>query len=69
MRRVKREQLTKRLADVGRRRSEAMAAKRDASEELATLIPEAHRAGIGVAEIVKLTGVSKRGVYDFLEAE
>lgn len=46
-----------------------MAAKRDASEELATLIPEAHRAGIGVAEIVKLTGVSKRGVYDFLEAE
>lgn len=67
--RVRRDQLTKRLADVGRKRAEAMEAKREASEELATLIPQAHRAGVGVTEIVKLTGVSKRGVYDFLEGK
>jgi hypothetical protein len=66
---MRRDQLAERLAEIGQRRANAMAAKREASEELAKLIPQAHRAGIGVAEIVKLTGVSKRGVYDFLEGK
>jgi len=42
-----------------------MAAKAEASEELVSLIPRAIRAGIGPAEIERLTGVSKQGVRDF----
>jgi hypothetical protein len=44
-----------------------MEAKREASQELAELIPLARRAGIGVTELVRLSGMSPRGVYDILE--
>jgi DNA invertase Pin-like site-specific DNA recombinase len=64
-----RDRLAERLSAVGTRRTEAMEAKRQASEELAQLVPQAHAAGIPVAEIVRRTGLSRRGVYDFLEGK
>lgn len=62
-----REEIAAGIARAGRRRTRAMEAKRDASAELAELIPLARRAGIGVTEIVRLSGMSPRGVYDILE--
>jgi hypothetical protein len=64
-----RDKLAERLSTVGKRRTDAMAAKREASDELARLVPQAHHAGIPVAEIVRRTGLSRRGVYDFLEGK
>jgi hypothetical protein len=57
--------LRAKLADAGVRRQAAVAAKKQASDELAALIPRAVKAGITPAEIRRLTGVSKQGVYDF----
>jgi len=62
-----REEIAARIARAGRRRTRAMETKREASQELAELIPIARRAGIGVTEIVRLSGMSPRGVYDMLE--
>jgi hypothetical protein len=62
-----RDEIAARIARAGRRRARAMQAKREASEELAGLILLARRAGMGVTEIVKLSGMSPRGVYDMLE--
>jgi hypothetical protein len=62
-----RDEIASRIARAGRRRTRAMEAKRDASQELAELIPLARRAGIGVTEIVRLSGMSPRGVYDMIE--
>jgi len=62
-----RDEIAARIARAGRRRTRAMEAKREASQELADLIPLARRAGIGVTEIVRLSGMSPRGVYDMLE--
>ncbi len=64
-----RDEIAARIARAGRRRTKAMEAKRDASAELAELIPLARRAGIGVTEIVRLSGMSPRGVYDMLERQ
>jgi hypothetical protein len=64
-----RDEIAARIARAGRRRTRAMEAKRDASAELAELIPLARRAGIGVTEIVRLSGMSPRGVYDMLERQ
>lgn len=63
---VDREQHIARLTEAGKRRRRAMDAKRKASEEIAAMIPAAHRAGVGVSEIAKLTGMSRRAVYDIL---
>jgi hypothetical protein len=62
-----RDEIAARIARAGKRRTRAMETKRDASQELAELIPLARQAGIGVTEIVKLSGMSYRGVYDVLE--
>jgi hypothetical protein len=64
-----RDEIAARVARAGRRRTRAMEAKREASHELAELIPLARRAGIGVTEIVRLSGMSPRGVYDMLERD
>lgn len=61
-----RDELAKRLADAGQRRTAAMDSKRKASEEIVELVPLARRAGMGVTEIVRLTGMSPRAVYDIL---
>jgi hypothetical protein len=61
--------LRTKLADAGARRSAALAAKREASAELAELIPRAVRAGLRPSEIQRLTGVSKQGVRDFMRAK
>lgn len=64
---MNRDEIAARIARAGRRRQRAMQAKREASEDLAELIPLARRAGIGVTEIVRLSGMSPRGVYDVLD--
>jgi hypothetical protein len=61
--------LRAKLADVGSRRQAAVAAKAKASEELASLIPRAVKAGIAPIEIQRLTGVSKQGVRDFTQRQ
>jgi hypothetical protein len=64
-----RDEIAARIPRAGRRRTRAMEAKRDASAELAELIPLARKAGIGVTEIVRLSGMSPRGVYDMVERQ
>jgi hypothetical protein len=64
-----RDEIADRIARAGKRRTRAMETKRDASADLAQLIPLARQAGIGVTEIVKLSGMSYRGVYDVLERQ
>lgn len=66
---MSRNQIASRLADAGRRRAEAIQARDDASQEIAKLIPRAQRAGIGVTEIARLTGLSRRAVYDLIGDE
>lgn len=63
---MKRDEIVRRLADAGQRRTAAMESKREASAEIAELVPLARRAGMGVTEIVRLTGMSPRAVYDIL---
>ena len=69
MQSMSRDKLAERLAEVGQRRTAAVAAKREASNELAQLVPQAHRAGISIAEIVRLTGLSRQGVYFLLREQ
>jgi len=59
------EELRARLADVGMRRKAALAAKQEASLELAALVPSAVKAGLSPSEIARLTGLSRQGVRDF----
>jgi hypothetical protein len=59
------DKLRAQLAEVGARRTAAVEEKRAASAALEELIPRAIEAGIGPAEIVRLTGVSKQGVQNF----
>jgi len=66
---MSRDKLAGRLAEVGQRRTVAAAAKREASDELSRLVPQAHRAGITIAEIVRLTGLSRQGVYFLLREQ
>ena len=63
-----RDEIAKRLQEVGKRRTAALQAKNTASAEIAPLIVAAKNAGIGTNEIVRLSGVSKQGVYKFLRA-
>jgi hypothetical protein len=64
-----RDEIAARITRAGKRRTRAMETKRDASQQLAELIPLAREAGIGVTEIVKLSGMSYRGVYDMIERQ
>jgi DNA invertase Pin-like site-specific DNA recombinase len=63
---VSREKLTAQLAEAGREREQAIEARRAATRRIAGLIPSAYRAGIGVTEIARLTGMTNRAVYDVL---
>ncbi|HST33038.1 MAG TPA: hypothetical protein VLJ80_05900 [Solirubrobacteraceae bacterium] len=62
---AKAENLRTQLVAVGKRRREAVEAKRATSHELAALIPRAVKAGIGPSELARLTGLSRQGVRDF----
>ena len=62
----RRDELTAQLAEAGQERSQAIDARRAASRRIAGLIPRAYKAGIGVTEITRLTGMSHRAVYDVL---
>jgi DNA invertase Pin-like site-specific DNA recombinase len=63
---MSREKLTAQLAEAGRERKQANEARSAATKRIAGLIPRAYRAGIGVTEIARLTGMSNRAVYDVL---
>jgi hypothetical protein len=63
---VSREKLTAQLADAGRERAQMMEARHAITRRIGELIPAAYRAGIGVTEITRLTGMSRRAVYDVL---
>jgi len=62
---MKADDLRAKLADVGARRKAALDAKREASHELAALVPLAVKAGLSPSEIARLTGLSRQGVRDF----
>lgn len=62
----RRDALTAQLAEAGEQRTAAIEARRAASKRIAELIPRAYRAGIGVTEMTRLTGMSHRAVYDVL---
>jgi hypothetical protein len=64
---MKREDIVSRLVKTGEQRVAAMEARQAATEAFAKLIPLAYRAGIGVTEITRLTGLSRRSVYDVLD--
>jgi hypothetical protein len=63
---VSREELTAQLTEAGRERAAAIEARRAASQRIAALIPRAYRAGIGVTEMARLTGMTNRAIYDVL---
>lgn len=63
---MSRDKLVEQLAEAGRDRTAAIEARRAASRRITDLIPRAYRAGIGVTEITRLTGMSHRAVYDVL---
>lgn len=56
------------LAEAGQRRSDAEAARADAMADIYDLVPRARAAGIGVSDIRDLTGLSRRAIYNILEA-
>ena len=64
---MKRDEITARLVKAGEQRAAALDARQAAADEFAKLIPLAHRAGIGATEITRLTGLSRRAVYDVLD--
>jgi hypothetical protein len=64
---MKREEIVAQLVRTGEQRVAAMEARRAATDAFARLIPLAYRAGIGVTEITRLTGLSRRSVYDVLD--
>lgn len=56
------------LEAVGQERSEAIAARRAASERLAFLIPRALLAGASVSEIARRVSISRMAVHNVLKA-
>jgi DNA-binding phage protein len=65
---MKREDIAAQLVRTAEQRVAAMEARQAATEAFAKLIPLAYRAGIGVTEIARLTGLSRRSVYDALDS-
>ena len=63
---MSREKLTEQLAQAGREREKVNDARHALTRRIGELIPRAYRAGIGVTEITRLTGMSRRAVYDVL---
>ncbi len=63
---MSRDKLAAQLAEAGAERARAIEARSAATKRIASLIPRAYRAGIGVTEIGRLTGMTNRAVYDVL---
>ena len=63
---MSREKLAAALVDAGREREQINEARHAITQRIADLIPRAYRAGIGVTEITRLAGMSRRAVYDVL---
>jgi hypothetical protein len=63
---MKREEIAAQLVKTGEQRIAAMEARHAATDAFAKLIPLAYRAGIGVTEMTRLTGLTRRSVYDVL---
>jgi predicted DNA-binding protein YlxM (UPF0122 family) len=56
-----------RLQALGERRAQWLEVQQEVSRELERDVPAAHRDGVPVSEIARLTGLSRQGVYDLLE--
>jgi hypothetical protein len=57
------------LERVGELRRQALRLRRETSAQLKMLIPRARAAGVPVAEISRLTGLTRAGVYEFLDTK
>jgi hypothetical protein len=64
---MKRDEIAAQLVKTAAERAAAMEARQAATAAFAKLIPLAYKAGIGVTEITRLTGLSRRSVYDVLD--
>lgn len=58
--------IIRRIKSAARKRENADAAKREATEELRRYCKEARDAGIPVTRIASEAGLSRQGVYDLL---
>jgi hypothetical protein len=56
-----------RLAKLGGKRAVMEGIQKETSTELPALVTEAKAAGIPIAEIARLVGLSRQGVYDLLD--
>jgi hypothetical protein len=65
---VSADELRAELQQLGKRRREALRVRKETSERLKVLIPLARDAGVAVTEIAHLTGLTRVGVYEFLNA-
>jgi hypothetical protein len=65
---VSADELRAELQQLGKRRREALRVRKETSERLKVLIPLARDAGVPVTEIAHLTGLTRVGVYEFLNA-
>jgi hypothetical protein len=55
------------LLEVGDKRREGERLRAEASEQLSELVPLAFEAGVPIAEIGRLAGLSRQGVYNLLD--
>lgn len=56
----------RKLEDLAARRRAMLAERHAITRDLGDVVPAAHAAGLGVSEIARLTGLSRRAVYDLL---
>lgn len=63
---MSREEIEKKLDDLGRRRKRLTAAQQSLSDDTAQAVRLAADAGLPIAEIARRTGLSRQGVYDVL---
>lgn len=61
-----RDEIAGQLVRTSEQRAAAIEARRATTEAFAKLIPLAYRAGIGVTEMTRLTGLTRRSIYDVL---
>lgn len=61
--------LTRGLRQAAKRRDRVEKMRREATVELRERIREAKAAGVSIAQIAREAGLSRQGVYDFLNGE
>lgn len=64
----RREALVARMTELGKARGEALRMEREIAHQLRPLAIEAYELGIMPTRIERMTGLSRRAVYDWLKA-